>query len=428
MKTIYEVLADAKINSLLNKISNGSDFKLTEFRRAFAERGHAEKEFEEFCVALTECARLAVEVSVGTLTLREARQKAMKGDVTVPFFRFTKEERELILEIESRGRICPGQIMTYKGYSQSVVGASYNEMPAKIDAYVIFSGHPLTAYYAVLGWLADLVWTGKPKKLIFLGLEDNQGHTDFSNHNLKYKVSSEAEMYRRFFMACGISREIVEECMVEVTDTSTDENQEVLAYALKKYIINEENPQEELNLALYCYLAYAKRVGAEFTFGFAKRNDLPKINFFMADWEAEPDGARFASYDNIDAAAPDIIVGNCMAHVFREIGKKRCDSGLGEYPEGWKSLLPLCLGYSYPNVAQELTGTELPVGTTLKLLRDKMFKQYGWEDSDIVDEQIDFAVEKARQVILNLNYMSAELINKGAEMTKKEWLKAFLGH
>ena len=94
--------------------------------------------------------------------------------------------------------------------------------------------------------------------------------------------------------------------------------------------------------------------------------------------------------DYLDGIAQDIIVGNCLAHPYRVSAGGRFDSKLGAYPEKLKPLLPISLVYSYPNVANELAGTDMKVGTMMKLLRAIQHKTYGWKNAGRVDASMSY--------------------------------------
>ena len=338
-------------------------------------------------------------------------------------FTLTEEEKQIVLEAEDKGRIKAGEVITYEGYSRQVVGADFLDMPKNTDAFVVFSGHPGAAEPAVVSWLNDYRKTGKPKKLIFIGLYDNQGNTKFDDSGYEYNVGSEAEMYRRYFKKIGISEEIINQCIVTPTDISTEDNIAVLAKIRDKYFPKSR----DVSFAMFAYASYQKRIASEFAFGFEKLEKEGKVkgtNFIIPDVPVLPKKKRYLSYDRLDGIAQDIIIGNCMAHPYRVYAGGRFDSNLGAYPEEYKSLLPISLVYSYPNVANELAGTRTDVATMLKLHRGLQHHAYGWEAPGRVDRSIRYNVTKIKQQLLSDGLISEELMAKGAKLSRKDFLKA----
>lgn len=337
-------------------------------------------------------------------------------------FTLTEEEKQIVLEAEDKGRIKAGEVITYEGYSRQVVGADFLDMPKNTDAFVVFSGHPGAAEPAVVSWLNDYRKTGKPKKLIFIGLYDNQGNTKFDDSGYEYNVGSEAEMYRRYFKKIGISEEIINQCIVTPTDISTEDNIAVLAKIRDKYFPKSR----DVSFAMFAYASYQKRIASEFAFGFEKLEKEGKVkgtNFIIPDVPVLPKEKRYLSYDRLDGIAQDIIIGNCMAHPYRVYAGGRFDSNLGAYPEEYKSLLPISLVYSYPNVANELAGTRTDVATMLKLHRGLQHHAYGWEAPGRVDRSIRYNVTKIKQQLLAAGLISEELMAKGAKLSRKTFLK-----
>ena len=139
------------------------------------------------------------------------------------------------------------------GYDKKIICTDYKKLPENADAFVIFSGHPGAAEPAIEAWLTDLKNTGKPKKLVFLGLYDNQGNTDFSQSGLQYNTGSEVEMYIRYCRSLGISEEILQECLVTPKDTSTEDNTQLLAEIRNKYF-NKNKDASDFNENLYPWL------------------------------------------------------------------------------------------------------------------------------------------------------------------------------
>ena len=335
-------------------------------------------------------------------------------------FALTDKEKEIVLKAEELGSVKDGEVIEYDGYDKKIVCADYKKLPSNADAFVIFSGHPGAAEPAIEAWLTDLKNTGKPKKLIFLGLYDNQGNTDFSQEGLQYNTGSEVEMYVRYCRSLGISEEILQECLVTPNDTSTEDNTQLLAEIRNKYFADKR----DVNFVMFGYPAYQKRIASEFSFAFdqmEKDGKVASTNFIMpAVPTSKDEHYRFLSYDNLNGIAQDIIIGNCMAHPYRVKAGGRFDSKLGNYPEEFKPLLPISLVYSYPNVANELAGTRTDVATMLKLLRAVQHDVYQFENPRKVDFTIKRnLVDVAKRLALE-GLTTAELIRDGNKLTAQD--------
>ena len=351
------------------------------------------------------------------------------NDKNVLCFLLTDAEKAIVLAAEQKGAFKDGEVVGYEGYGRKIEAHDYHKLPENADAYVIFSGHPGSAESAVEAWFEDYKRTGKAKKLVFLGLYDNQGNTDFSQKGLKFNTGSEVEMYVRYCQEIGISEEIIRECLIKPTDTSTKENTALLAEIRNKFF----DRNREVNFVMFGYPAYQKRIASEFSFefqrmeneGMANGETLAPTNFIMPVVKIEQNAKyRYLSYDNLDGIAQDIIIGNCLAHPYRVEAGGRFDSKFGVYPKKFKPLLPLSLVYSYPNVANELAGTDIKVATVMKLLRAIQHSVYGWEDARRVDGTIMYNALTLRKRLAHKGLLSAEVAFHGCRQHKKDNLCA----
>ena len=389
--TVYE--------QIVTDFLDGKELDYNDYKEELTARGWADKRyFDAYIEDMKYVKGLMERIEKGEINLRQAADVAKNNHPTkkedVLCFSLTDEEKKLVLEAEENGsfkhELEKGENIKYDGYDREIKVAPSGHLPGKTDAFVIFSGHPGSAEPAVEAWFEDLKRTGKPKKMVFLGLYDNQGNTDFSNANLKYNTGSEVEMYVRYCRDAGIPEATIKECLVTPGDTSTEENTALLAEIRNKYF----DTDKEVNFAMFGYPAYQKRIASEFAFQFQKLEERGKVaptNFIMPVVETEQNPEyRYLSYDNLDGIAQDIIVGNCLAHPYRVSAGGRFDSKLGDYPEKLKPLLPISLVYSYPNVANELAGTRMDVGTMMKLLRAVQHKTYGWENPGRVDASMQY--------------------------------------
>lgn len=294
-------------------------------------------------------------------------------------------------------------------------------MPDDTDAFVVFSGHPGAAGPAVFAWFNHFRRTGRAVKLIFLGLTDNQGNSDFTDSSLIYNVGSEQEMYRRYFKAMGVSHEIIDECVSVPYDISTEDNIARLAE-----IKNKIFGAREVKFVMFGYPVYQTRMLPEFA-GVSengRRRELLWRQFHNASYRpSQNEYDRYFSYDNLNGIAADIIIGNCMAHPYRVKNQPRFDIGLGTYPEAYKRILPLSLVYSYPNVAAELAGTDIKTAAVLKILRAIQHRTYGYEHPQKTDRQISYNVMQTRRLLLERGLVSRELLRCGYRLPREEYLR-----
>ncbi len=395
-----------------------------DYAEEWRRRGHYKEEFATF-VEYTRYANSLVKEK--DFTLKCAIEKAKKAGLTIikeliPEFLLLPSEKKTILKAEEQGRIKAGEVIRFKGYNREIIGCDYSRLPEDTDAFVVFSGHPGAASPAVYAWFKHFRRTGKAVKLIFLGLKDNQGNSDFTDSSLVYNVGSEQEMYRRYFKAMGVSHEIVDECISEAYDISTEDNIERLAE-----IKNKIWGDKEIKLVMFGYPVYQTRIATEFAWSFSRMEKEGKckgVNFIMPSYKpSQSEYERYFSYDNLNGIASDIIIGNCTAHPYRVKGEPRFDIGWGKYPEAYKKILPLSLVYSYPNVAHELAGTDIKVATVLKILRAIQHKTYGYEHPKKTDKQICYNVLAMRRRLVEEKLSDKRLIKEGYGLSKAEYLQ-----
>lgn len=420
--TVYEKIV---IDYLAGKKLDYNDYK-----DELALRGWKEKRYFDAYVSDIERVRDLVEAP--DFNLRKAadtvKQYHSPDDKDVLYFSLTPQEKQIVLEAEEAGSMKDGEVVTYDGYDKVIECHDYLNLPPDTDAFVIFSGHPGSAEPAIEAWFEDFKKTGNPKKLVFLGLYDNQGNTNFNDDTLKFNTGSEVEMYVRYCLEVGLSEEIIKECLVKPTDTSTEENTALLAEIRNKFFA----PDKEVHMVMFGYPAYQKRIASEFAYqfqNFAEEGKVAPTSFIMPVVKCKKNEQyRTLSYDNLNGIAQDIIIGNCLAHPYRVDKGGRFDSKLGSYPEKYKALLPISLVYSYPNVANELAGTDIKVAKIMKLLRAIQHRVYGWEDAKKVDHSIAFNVLKLRQRLAKRGLLSADIAFGGNKMAKKEALSRIKHH
>ncbi len=427
---------------LFKKIEDKEKIDFDKLKETLSDKGYSEKQLAEFAGDMNLLQRL---VENPQFNLRLAADIVKKyhpsNNKDVLYYALTAPEKKIVLSAERKGMFKDGEVIEYDGYNRKIEAHDYLNLPAKSDAFVIFSGHPGSAEPAIEAWLKDYKRTGKAKKLIFLGLYDNQGNTDFSQEGLEFNTGSEVEMYVRYCRKVGISEEILRECLVTPTDTSTDDNINLLAEIRNKFF----DKNKDVNFVMFGYPAYQKRIASEFAFKFQKFEDEGKVaptNFIMPVVKQETrERYRYLSYDNLDGIAQDIIIGNCLAHPYRVEAGGRFDSKLGKYPKKYKSLLMLSLVYSYPNVAKELiengetreisqilenvrSAQIMKIATKMKLLRAIQHEVYGWENAKRVDGTMQYNVLTLRKRLAREGLLSAEVAFHGNNQSKIDNLRA----
>lgn len=419
--TVYE--------QIVRDFLDGKKLNYDDYKTELAARGFKDKRY--FDTYIADMKAIKELMNKPDFNLRAAADVVKKfhkpGDKNVLRFALTDEEKQIVLKAEQNGMFKDGEVIKYDGYDKTVEAHDYLNLPDKANALVIFSGHPGSAEPAIEAWVADYKRTGKAKKLVFLGLYDNQGNTDFSRGNLKFNTGSEVEMYVRYCRELGISEDILKECLVTPTDTSTEDNTALLAEIRNRFFAKDK----DVNFVMFGYPAYQKRIASEFAFqfqhmskeGLANGEKLAPTSFIMPVVKpSQKESYRYLSYDNLNGIAQDIVIGNCLAHPYRVSAGGRFDSKLGEYPDEYKPLLPISLVYSYPNVAKELAGTDEKVGTMLKLLRAVQHRVYQWEDSKCVDSTIMYNTLMLRKRMVHEGLLSAEAIFHGNNKSKADYL------
>lgn len=395
------------------------------YRKDWQDRGYNIDDFNQYVEDIKYAVNLMKQPDFNVVKASNIAKEYVKDRKNIVTFSLTEDEKQIVLAAEDKGRIKSSDVVKYDGYDREIKGVDYLNIPDNIDAFVIFSGHPGSASAAVEAWYNDYKKKGKAKKLIFLGLHDNQGNTNFNNNNLKFNVRSEVEMYVRFFRACGVPKNFVKECLVTPKDISTADNIEMLAEIRNRFF----DKDKDVNLLMFGYPAYQKRIASEFAYGFqnlAEKNKVAGTNFYLPDVPVQTnEKERYLSYDNLNGIAQDIIIGNCMAHPYRVYAGGRFDSNLGKYPDEYKALLPISLVYSYPNVANELAGTELEVASVLKILRAMQHKVKKWEDPKTVDDSIKRCVCNLRKQLIRRGLVSNDIVSKQGKISLDKFAKFY---
>lgn len=415
--TVYEQIIIDYLSSDLKDFSH--------YQPEWEKRGFKETDFVQYIEDIQYAHSLMQQPGFNVVKASNQAKEHVKNRTGIVTFTLTDEEKQIVLEAEDRGRIKKGDIVRYDGYDREIKGVDYLDIPRNADAFVIFSGHPGAGAAAVEAWYHDFKKTGRAKKLVFLGLHDNQGNTNFNQSGLKFNVKSEVEMYVRFFKACGVPKKFIKECLVTPKDISTADNIEMLAEIRNRFF----DKSKDVNFVMFGYPAYQKRIASEFAFGFQKLENEKKVagtNFYIPDVPvSQNEKDRYLSYDNLNGIAQDIIIGNCMAHPYRVSAGGRFDSKLGKYPDEFKPLLPISMVYSYPNVAHELAGTELEVAAVMKILRAMQHKVKGWEDPKRVDNTIKRCARELRKKLTHGGLLTNDFASQQGKTKLSKFAKFF---
>ncbi|MBQ8750823.1 MAG: hypothetical protein IJZ30_04225 [Alphaproteobacteria bacterium] len=395
------------------------------YEKRWTKRGYNKKDFIEYVKDIEYAHDLTLSKDFNVVKASNQAKEYVKDRKSIVTFSLTEKEKKLVLKAEDMGRIKKGEVIHYTDYDREIIGCDYLDLPQNTDAFVIFSGHPGSGAAAVEAWYNDYKRTGTPKKLIFLGLHDNQGNTNFNQKGLEFNVKSEVEMYVRFFKACGVHKKFVKECLVTPRDISTSDNIELLAEIRNRFF----DKNKDVNFVMFGYPAYQKRIASEFAYGFqnlSNQNKVAGTNFIIPDVPVSKNPKdRYLSYDDLDGIAQDIIIGNCMAHPYRVNLGERFDSRLGTYPEEFKPILPLSLVYSYPNVAHELAGTDTKVASVMKILRAMQHKVNGWEDPKKVDDSIKRCVCNLRKKLLQNGLITNDVVSQKGKGKLRKFISLF---
>lgn len=435
-KTCYQELVERVVNEGDNLLFCTM---MNELFPRFSQRGHSLEEFSDWYKIVFETHKLLMENS--DLSLNAVKEIARKQfNMPVPRYRLTEDEIKTIYESEKFGAGTSGVLYEYFDDKEVKDVRLYSSMRipccegGRKDVLVVFSGHPESATIAAQAFYKYVRrYRQLPYGIMFLGLEDNQNMTEF-NPKFKLRKSSEYRMYMRQMLALGISKDLCGKLLMKPNDTSTAGNIELIADTLRKYDLHD------VNLICVTYPLYQLRVATELPFGLRKLGVTdawvriaevpikPTKPVKCLSEAASTFAMREFSYDQAEFQLADLSLANGVAHLFREHNKTRfAVPGLkeGKYPKQFKSLAPLFLAYSYPNVMKELIGTDEMVSSVLKIIRTLMLdahdKGASGEAQDV--QQYMNTIHTAEVMVLE-GLVSEEIIRKGALMNSDDFLQA----
>lgn len=379
--------------------------------------------------------------------------EALAAEYVIPQYRFFPEEIAAFKQAEEQGRVKSAVLKYSDRYGQKTAFCyPYLNIPAneggRPDILVAFSGHQQTGCWfveAVYHYLKNKIARYKkeglncekivdrlleqPLYVASLGMTDNQGLTDW-NPRFVFRQKHEYGMYFRHMAFGGLPLGLINKLsMLEVKDTSTEENIGFIIDTLKHYKLND------VNLILLGYPVYQWRTMVEFAKGFAKRIDVPDVYLRIADIPTKRNAGditqtRFLSYDSLEMQGLDLI-SNCIANPFRQTeGENAARFPLpdgGKFPEAMKPLLQLALGYSYKNIPHELCGTNEDVALILKLNRSLMLLQHdkGYSGEVQDRQQMQLAIQTNKNLIA-AGFTTQELISQADFLSEKEFYEALV--
>lgn len=444
--TCYERLVKAIVKNAKYD-EDKVDFQMSAFP-GFEKRGHTEQEFDDW-KNLVFWVLDILKTHEGSINAKKeyCRQMVSSSGVTeIPRYRLYPEEIATILAAEQFGRGDCGEVLTYG--DKNVVSYDYRHIPyregGRKDILVVFSGAPesgVKAAEAVYHYIHN--HKALPFGVMFLGLQDNQNLTEFSPE-FKIRKNSEYRMYLRQMLMLGIPKGLLRKLLMSPRDTSTAENIQLIKETLIHYDVNCD-----VNLICVTYPLYQMRVATELSFGLQNWDNVwvriadiePKRFSSAVEGALACEGVeeskigrrvtenlRIFSYDRPEAQMADLTLANCVAHLFREHGKTRFAlPNLGEYPQQFKALAPLFLGYSYPNVVNELCGTDETVAAVLKIIRTLMIDAYdeGASGAAWDKQQLESTMNMAYRLVAE-GLVSPEILLKGRLMEEDEFLAAVL--
>lgn len=351
-------------------------------------------------------------------------QMALRNTPTL-HYKLSEKQKEWAKKSIEAGRYRPkkGEELSYKdkftGEEKVVASHSYKNLPRNTDALVVFSGHNDTANKAVEAYLSCYKNHRKLPKLFFLGLVDHQNNTAFGNDEYKFRVDSEAEMYRRMFKAHGIPSELVDECIVTPNDVTTAQNGELLKTCIDKYL------GDKANVALIGYAAYEQRMAAEFPKLLKDSNK--DINFIIADVLESKD--KLHAVENLEGEAKHITSGGNQANLVRAYGEyeddnaQRLNNAVSErglnYQE--KTLLLTGTGHGWPNHITENVTMENKTAMLRWVMNKIDLTSRDEADPKVQDKQIELSVLKSKKKLVVLGLLPEE-VAKSQNLSKDEFL------
>lgn len=448
-KTCYQKLVEAVV------ANPDKNFIMDDFV-GFSRRGQNVLDFESW-VKTAKWVLDVLKEQEGTLNQKKeycrSNFKSLLTKVVpkVPQYSLFDEEVRTILKAEKLGKGKTGEILRYQDCfgEKNVVSYPHRHIPyqegGRKDILLVFSGYHGTGTYAAEAFY-EYVKSHKslPYGIMLLGLEDNQNLTEFNN-SFSLRKSSEYRMYMRQLIALGLPKGLLKKLLMTPNDTSTFQNIALIADTMRKYHLSD------VNLICITYPLYQLRVASEVSFGLSKLDNIGNAWVRIADLPIkglsgvaravdvyEKVGmevplhalfnTRIFSYDKPEMQLADLTMANSIAHLFRQHGVERfAIEGFDKYPERFKGLAPLFLGYSYPNVVKELCGTDELVSSVLKIIRTLMLDNYDKgasgkaQDTQMLDNTL---LTASRLVSAGLT--SFELMIRGRLMSEEQFLEKVL--
>ena len=291
----------------------------------------------------------------------------------MPMWRLTDEEINLIKKAEVLGR---GEhvVLEYEDRFEEKTACCYpyKRIPFKEcgrkDIFVVCFRHPeagekaVEAIYHYVHHYRQL-----PEGIIFLGLNYHENLADYKP-GYAFRRTSAYRMFLRQAIALGLPKSWLSKFLIKPHDGEIKDI-DLLIETLNKYELSNAN------LIFVSCPSYQMKAMSGFTFGLAQSSDAPNSYVRIADIPPKrEDGPmreqRILSFDKPEFQLLDLALVNSVGKLFLEQGKS-CFAlpGYDEFPEEFKSLAPLGLKYSDPQVVCQLCGTDETVAKVLKVMR-----------------------------------------------------------
>lgn len=342
----------------------------------------------------------------------------------MPMWCLTYEEINLIKKAEEMGR---GErvILEYEDRYEEKTACCYpyKRIPyqecGRKDIFVVCSRHPesgLKAVEAVYHYVHR--YRQLPEGIIFLGLNYHENLADYKP-DYAFRKNSAYRMFLRQAIALGLPKDWLGKFLMKPYDGEIKDI-DLLIETLNKYGLSN------VNLIFVSCPSYQMRVMSKYPFGL---DDGPNCYVRIADIRPKrEDGSmreqRILSFDKPEFQLLDLALVNCVGKLFLERGKERLAlPDYDEYPEEFKSLAPLGLKYSDPQVVCRLCGTDEKVAAVLKIMRSLMLDAHDeGMCGQTQDIQQAYLVANMADLLWQRGFTDPVLMKKTRWMTEEQFL------
>lgn len=348
--------------------------------------------------------------------------------VQMPMWRLTNEEIEIIKRAEQMGR-GKNVVLRYEDrYEEKTAFCySYKNIPCqesgRKDIFVVCSRHPesgVKAVEAVYHYVHH--YHQLPEGIIFLGLNYHQNLADYKP-GYAFRKDSAYRMFLRQAIALGLPKDWLGKFLIKPHDEDKIQDIDLLIETLNQY------HQNNVNLIFVSYPSYQMKVMSTFAFGLAQSKEAPNCHVRIADVRPKRgDGTmreqRILSFDKPEFQLLDLSLANSVAKLYREQGQIRFAlPGYDEYPDEFKTLAPLGLKYSDPQIVCELCGTNKRVASILKIMRTLMLDAHDeGMCGQTQDMQQAFLIANMANLLWNRGFTDPVLMKETRLMSEEQFL------